>query len=348
MKTKLYIVLSLIALFTLLIPACVPDDGPPPPPDPSEKLDLTPFELELPAHFPEMLIPEDNPLTIAKVDLGKKLFFDPVLSVDNTVSCASCHFQEHAFSDPAQFSVGVNGLIGNRQAMPLFNLGYSPTFFWDGRKNSLEAQALDPIENPVEMANTVPEAVSRLKASQEYIDLFHKAFGKDPDADGLAKALASYERTLISHNAPYDKFLKGIAPLTPSQQRGWLLFNSEEGDCFHCHNGHNNTTFEFLNNGLKETYEDQGRAEITGLDSDVGKFKVPSLRNLKYSAPYMHDGSLETLEEVIEFYSTGGSGHRNQDPNITPLNLNPQQKQDLLNFLLSLSDEEFIVDESFR
>lgn len=348
MKPKFSIILLIFCLFMLLIPACVPDDSPPPPPDPSEKLDLTPFELELPNHFPEMPIPSDNPLTIAKVTLGKKLFFDSLLSVDNSISCASCHLQENAFSDPARFSLGVGGLIGDRQAMPIFNIGYSPTFFWDGRSASLEAQALDPIENPVEMKNTVVEVVRRLNEDDDYIELFHIAFGKNPNAQSLARALASFERTLISDDAPYDKFIKGIAPLTPSQQRGWLLFNSEEGDCFHCHNGHNNTTFEFLNNGLKEVYEDQGRADVTGLDSDVGKFKVPSLRNLKFTAPYMHDGSLETLEDVIEFYNTGGSGHRNQDVNITPLNFRPQQKEDLLNFLLSLSDEEFIVDEEYK
>jgi cytochrome c peroxidase len=325
----------------------VPDD-PPPPPDPSEKIDLTPYVVEISPNFPEMPIPEDNPLTIAKVELGKKLFYDPVLSVDNSISCNSCHLQENGFSDPLRFSQGVDGTEGTRQAMALFNLAYNPTFFWDGRAGSLEEQALMPIEDMVEMKNTVSNVITNLKADSGYIEMFHKAFGKDPDADGLAKALASFERTLISDDAPYDKFLKGIAPLTPTQQRGWLIFNSEVAECFHCHNGHNNTTFEFADNGLQEEYKDLGRFNVTGNEDDKGKFKVPSLRNLKYTAPYMHDGRFETLEEVIEFYMSGGNNTPNQNPLIRPFNLNAQEKQDLLNFLLALSDEEFIVEEEYK
>ncbi len=340
------ILLPLALGMVLLFSACEPDE--PAPPDPMEKLDLTPYEVTLPPHFPDLVVPEDNPLTVAKVNLGKKLFYDPVLSVDNSISCNSCHLQENAFSDPNQFSLGVGGTEGKRQAMPIFNLAYNPSFFWDGRAASLEEQSLMPIEDPAEMKNTVSEVVNRLKASTEYTEMFHKAFGKDPDAEGLAKAIASFERTIVSHNSPYDKYLKGITPLTPSQQRGWLIFNQEVAECFHCHNGHNNTSYDFRDNGLQATYEDLGLGALTGHESDYGKFKVPSLRNLKFSAPYMHDGRFETLEEVIEYYMSGGNNSPNQDVLIRPFNLTNQEKQDLLAYLLSLSDEEFIVEEEYK
>jgi cytochrome c peroxidase len=347
MKPKFSALSFLLGLIILLTPACEPDD-PPPPPNPSDKIDLTPYELTLSPNFPNMPIPEDNPLTVAKVDLGKKLFYDPILSVDYSISCNSCHLQEHSFADPNRFSLGVNDSEGLRQAMPLFNLGYGAPFFWDGRATTLEEQALMPIEDPLEMKNTVSEVINRISDDTVYVNMFHKAFGKDPDAEGLAKALASFERTIISDDAPYDKYLRQEQPLTPSQQRGWLIFNGEVAECFHCHNGHNNTTFEFTDNGLQEEYKDMGLFTITGKEEDKGKFKVPSLRNLKYTAPYMHDGRFETLEEVIEFYMSGGNNTPNQNPLIRPFNLNAQEQQDLLNFLLALSDEEFVVDEQYK
>jgi cytochrome c peroxidase len=348
-----YFPLSLFLLAGMLVFSACREDPPPPPPgptteDPMSKLDLTPYELNLPPHFPQFPIPEDNDLTVAKVELGKKLFYDPVLSVDYSVSCASCHLQSHGFSDPNRVSLGVNGVPGTRQSMALSNLGYHPAFFWDGNTPTLEEQALVPIEADFEMNNTVEEAINRLNADEAYVEMFHTAFGADPDADNLAKALASFERSMISGSAPYDSFLLGNrAALTPSQMRGYVIFNSEVAECFHCHNGHNFTDHSFRSNGLKETYIDQGRAIVTGEDKDVGLFKVPSLRNIEYTAPYMHDGSLETLEEVIEFYMSGGSSHRNKDVLIRPFYLNPQEQQDLLNFLKSLSDKHFMTDPEF-
>lgn len=324
----------------------------------------TPSPLQIPQLFEDLIIapvlPIDNPQTEEGIVLGKKLFFDPILSADNTQSCASCHSPQNAFTDSARFSIGIDGLAGNRNSMPLFNMAwnYDELFFWDGRAFSLEHQALEPVTNPIEMHNTWETVVSRLQQSNEYPELFQAAFGDSPITKELTtKAIAQFERTLISANSKFDRYLLGEATLTPQEQNGLNVFMDEtRGDCFHCHGNPNNPLWTdniFHNNGLDATFADLGLGEISGDPADNGKFKSPSLRNLAFSAPYMHDGRFNTLDEVINHYSEG----LQDSPTIDPLmkkvdeggvHLTPQDKQDLKAFLLSLSDPSFINNPDFQ
>ncbi|MEM7367561.1 MAG: cytochrome c peroxidase [Bacteroidota bacterium] len=319
---------------------------------------LMEMELEVPDHFPLPEIPANNPLTPAKADLGKRLFFDPILSRDRNLSCGSCHFQEHAFADPRRLSLGTDSLPGSRNAPPLFNLVYHKSFFWDGANPSLEQQALFPIESHFELATPLPEVLRRLKADSDYPVLFHYTFGDTITAKYLVQALASFERTLISAGSKYDQFLAtGLdsAIFSAQEWRGYKLFFSEtdqdrHAECFHCHGGFNLDDPEgrFRNNGLYLAYEDDGRYLVTGDEFDRGKFKVPSLRNIEHTAPYMHDGSLATLEEVLDHYASGGHLHQNRDILMGMISIDSTQKQDILAFLKTLSDPGFLSNPAFR
>lgn len=329
----------------------------------SYSYDPTPYVLKLPQGFgwKPFPIPANNPLTIAGVELGKKLFNEKLLSANNTQSCATCHKPEFAFSDFGnQFSIGITGEIGTRNAPALFNLPWADLYnqsghryFWDGGKGDLEQQAIGPIVNPIEMASDLKDVVRKLQAHPEYPGLFKRAFGSDSiTSSKIAMALAQFERTLISSNSPFDKAERRERQRTQSEYRGMLLFNSEGGgDCFHCHGNLSSpyfTNFMFHNTGLDESIKDSGLYRITGNPADIGKFKTPSLRNLVFTAPYMHDGRFKTIEEVIEFYNSGAKFSPTLDPNISKhmneggLNLTSQEKEDLLNFLISLSDSAFI------
>ncbi len=324
----------------------------------------TPYELQIPQLFaqylPEPYIPEDNPLTVEGVALGKKLFYDPILSGDGTQSCASCHMPDVAFSDTAQFSTGIDGVLGGRNAMPVFNMAwnYGRKFFWDGRALDLEGQALGPVVNPVEMHNTWPNAVAALQNHPDYPALFKAAFGADQiDSMLVVKAIAQFERTLISGNSKFDRYLMGIESLTPQELNGFNIFMDENaGDCFHCHGNPANplwTDNDFHNNGLDSVFSDLGLGAITGDPNDNGKFKTPSLRNLSYTAPYMHDGRFATLDEVIEHYSTGLKWSPTIDPLMKKVSqggvqLSAQQKADLKAFLLTLNDDSFVTNPDFR
>lgn len=324
----------------------------------------TPLVLEVPPLFEQKIlapvIPFDNPQTVQGVALGKKLFFDPILSADHSQSCASCHAPENAFTDSDQFSDGVDGLLGNRNSMPIFNLAwnYDEKFFWDGRVFGLEGQALQPVENPIEMHNTWEQAVTDLQEHSEYPSLFQLAFGTTVISSELVtKAIAQFERTLISGNSKFDKYLLGTANLTPQELNGFNVFMDEtKGDCFHCHGSDNNplwTDNVFHNNGLDAVFADLGLGEVTGDPADNGKFKSPSLRNLAFTAPYMHDGRFNTIDEVINHYSEG----LQDSPTIDPLmkkvaeggvHITAQEKADLKAFLLTLSDNEFINNPDFQ
>ena len=327
----------------------------------------TPYELEIPSHFPQMQIPADNPMTVEGVALGKKLFYDKILSLDNTISCGSCHAPNAGFSDHNQFSIGVNGTTGNRQSMALVNLGWQTKFFWDGRALSLEDQILQPVPNPVEMHLSWQEAVSRLQSKMEYKNMFYQAFGiQKIEKEYVAKAIAQFLRTMISGKSKYDVMYKvenGI-PLSTAEEviqnqitfeelAGYDLFKSLVGaDCFHCHNGALMQVQKFSNNGLDATFSDLGRGAITGNASDNGKFKVPSLRNIALTAPYMHDGRFQTLDEVIEHYSTGIHQSGTIDPLIEyafqgGVQLDATQKAQLKAFLLTLTDNEFVTNPDF-
>lgn len=302
------------------------------------------YVLDLPAHFPKMEIPADNPLTPEKIAFGKKLFEEKKLSGDNTLACISCHNPKHAFSDSVQFSLGVNGQLGERNSTPIFNVGYHPAFFRDGGALTLELQVVAPIENPLEMNANIAEVCEKLDLDPEYHELAMEVFGTGFTPNVLSKSLASYLRTLISGNSRYDQYVQGDkSALTDLEKEGFDLYDGKAG-CFKCHDGFDFTDYTYQNVGLYKEYSDLGRMKLTGDSLDMGMFLVPSLRNLSYTAPYMHDGSLETLEEVIDLYDEGGKGHWNQDFRIFPLELTEHEKTALKAFLLTLNDEDFIKD----
>lgn len=284
----------------------------------------------------------------SEIELGKKLFFDPILSQDQSISCASCHRPEFAFADNTEFSLGVNDSLGTRNTPSVMNMASRPHFFYDGRAESLEEQAIGPIENPVEMNLNISEAISRLNQSELYTKLFEKIYLEEPNIVNASRALAEFQRSLESDgSAPHDKWMNDEDPmaLTESQKRGRELF-LDKGKCFDCHFGPDFTGDEFRNIGLYDEleYKDKGRFDLTKDSSDLGKFKVPGLRNVALTAPYMHDGSLKTLEEVIEFYSDlymFVPNPINLDSIMKePLKLSITEKEDLVNFLHSLTDEK--------
>jgi cytochrome c peroxidase len=315
----------------------------------------TPLVIKLPKNLPPITFPLDNPTTVEGVALGRQLFYEPMLSADNTQSCGSCHAQAFGFSDNGRrFSIGIDNQIGTMNAMAIMNLAWTNDFFWDGRTQGIENQAREPVKNPVEMHETWPNVVSKLQATATYPALFKKAFGSTLITEDLAvKAIAQFERTLISGNTDYDKFQRGEPNnLSAAAYRGMFIFFDERGDCFHCHTIDLLTDYDFHNNGLDAIFDSTniGRAGVTGRSSDTGKFKTPGLRNVALTAPYMHDGRFATLEEVIEHYNSGIKYSPTLDPKIKKPNglfLTNQEKSDLLEFLRSLTDQEFIANPAF-
>lgn len=304
--------------------------------------------IVVPSGFPAFVVPDDNEPTAARVELGRRLFYDERLSRTEEVSCASCHLQEHAFADPERVSRGVDGRLGTRNAPALINAAWGTSFFWHGGAPSLELQAVGPIKNPLEMDSTLAEVAERLSRDETMRQAFERAYEAPPNESTLTRALASFVRSLVSADSAYDRFLAGdSSALSKSARRGEAIFNGERGECFHCHTGYNLTTNAFKNNGTAADDPDEGRRELTLRDSDFGKFKVPTLRNVAVTAPYMHDGSLATLPEVIEAYAAGGRGHPNTDPTVQPLDLTDADKADLLAFLESLTDEAFLTNPAF-
>lgn len=304
-----------------------------------------PYQLQVPLGLKAPKIPKDNPLTAEKIALGKQLYFDKRLSADNTVSCASCHDPQKGWSNGEATAAGIRGQRGGRSSPTVLNASYQTRHtFWDGRakqtstlgKNALESQALGPIENPIEMGIKLDELIPKLNKIEGYRSQFQAIFGTDVTADGIAKAIASFERTVLSGNAPYDRFKAGDAnALSESAQRGWKLF-SNKASCTNCHAGSNFTdqAFHNLGIGMNKEEPDLGRFAVTKLAGDRGRFKTPTLRDIARTAPYMHDGSLATLEEVVDFYDKGGIANPNlDDEDIFPLHLSDDEKQDLVNFL---------------
>ena len=286
-------------------------------------------------------VPKDNPLTEVKVRLGRRLFFDPILSTDGTVSCASCHDPAHGLAGHVRLAIGIKGRENHRNAPSLWNRAFGTAFFWDGREASLEAQALRPIESSTEMGGTVEGAVERLRAHKEYPALFEAAFAEGVTANNLAKSLASFERVLLSGNSRVDRFRAGaVQSLSDSERHGLWLYESR-GACWRCHSGPNFSDESFHNTGVSWNQPpiDLGRFTVTNREPDRGRFKTPTLRNVALTAPYMHDGSLATLEEVVDFYNRGGNKNPCLDEVIVPLDLTPQDKKDLVAFLKALSGE---------
>lgn len=314
----------------------------------------TPYTLIIPEGLPPMNIPTSNPLTVEGVALGKRLFHDPILSRDNTQSCSSCHLQEFGFTDPNQFSTGIDGIEGERNAMPLINLGWQTKFFWDGGATGMESQVLGPITNPIEMHETMANVVAKLNAHDEYPELFRAAFGSaGVTSQNILRAIAQFERTLISGNSKYDKYMRGEVLLTPQELNGKALFEDmDKGDCVHCHSmGSTFSDFEFRNTGLDSIPVDEGRYRITLNEGDKGKFKTPSLRNVELTGPYMHDGRFQTLLECVEHYNTGFHYSATLDPNLffaVKGRMTQQEMEDIVAFMKTLTDMEFVNNPAFH
>ena len=275
-----------------------------------------------------------------KIKLGKKLFFDPILSKNGTVSCASCHKPEHGFSDDKSVSIGINGQKGDRNTPTIFNTSHLKFLFWDGRAQSLEEQALGPIQNPKEMGETIKGVLDKLNKSPMYAEVFAIVFKKTPiSASQLVQAISAFERTLISTDSDYDRFLSGNSmALSESANRGLGLFNGK-AMCIACHNGPDFTDGGFHNIGLPIA-DDVGRAKISVTSKDTRKFKTPTLCEVANTAPYFHNGQFETLEQVIAFYNAGGGVDTYKDPLKKPLSLSEKEQKDLIAFLKALSGRQ--------
>jgi cytochrome c peroxidase len=317
--------------------------------------DATPYRFRFSSTFPRPALPLDNPLTEEGVILGERLFHDQKLSGNGTQSCADCHDRRHFFSDVRTFSIGAFGDTGTRQSMPLYNLAWKSSFFWDGRAPTLRAQSLEPIQNPIEMHAKLPDVVKAIEQGPHYPGMFEDAFGTpEINPDRLARALEQFLLTLVSDDSKFDHAMRGQAQFSVQEQRGAELFNTEfdpargqrGADCFHCHGGPMFQSAAFANNGLSLT-KDVGRFDATKLEGDRGKFSVPSLRNVARTAPYMHDGRFATLEEVIDHYDHGLHRSSTLDPNLAKhpaagLQLSAEDKAALVAFLKTLTDHEFV------
>jgi cytochrome c peroxidase len=366
------VVMAAVAAGVLFLPQCKKEC----PPDAASECDLTyipyepkPYTIIKPVHFPQVPVPADNPMTVEGVQLGRRLFYDPILSGDSTMSCSSCHLPQASFTDNKAVSVGIDGIPGRRSSMSLLNVAYISTFlFWDGRVKTLEEQALLPVEDPIELHTTWPTVIGRLQNHPEYPELFRKAFGitgcEKITKELAAKAIAQFERILISSGtSKFDQFTNGEIDLEDDELRGKLMYfdegqlvNLPDAQCFHCHGGITLTGGQFFNNGLDSVgdlndYTDKGRGEVTGNRLDNGKFRTPTLRNIALTAPYMHDGRFQTLEAVLANYNKNGHGVINEDPFVRTIGfpiggqyygLTPQQTTDVIAFLHTLTDTVFI------
>jgi cytochrome c peroxidase len=323
------------------------------------------YNFEQKPFFPPAIIPADNPLTVEGIALGRHLFFETKLSGDNTQSCGSCHNQALAFTDNgARFSTGITGAIGTRNSMPIFNLMWVPRFFWDGRSPNLRHQVLQPIQDPIEMHENLPNAINKLESTELYPDLFGKAFGSEEiTSERIAKALEQFILSIVSTDSKFDRFRQNpvLNPLSASEQRGFDLFMREfsppgsgrpvGADCFHCHGTHLFTTNVFTNNGLDENPA-IGFNVVTNDPNDIGKFRSPSLRNVALTAPYMHDGRFETLEEVLDHYNEHLKESPTLDPNLKSqgvgLGLTVQDKADIIAFLNALTDSVYLNNPDYK
>ncbi|MDP1797896.1 MAG: cytochrome c peroxidase [Planctomycetaceae bacterium] len=284
-----------------------------------------------PAGLPPVVHPADNPPTPEKIALGKQLYFDPRLSVDDTISCASCHDPAKGWSNSEQFATGVGNLKGGRNSPTVINSAYYKFQFWDGRAKTLEDQALGPIQNPIEMKMTIDEVLPKINKIPGYKEQFQKVFQTDVTAEGIAKAIAAFERTVLSGDAPYDKFKAGDkTALSEAAQRGMKLFFGK-ANCSACHSGPNFSDSAFHNIGLDSA--DEGRMTISKMAGDKGAMKTPTLREIAKTGPYMHNGSLKTLEEVVSHYVKGGNNNPAQDEEIFPLKISKEDETDLVTFM---------------
>ena len=372
--SKIFIGLALVT--GILACKDMPNKGPEPGDLEGIPYNPQPYTIVKPSFFPNVPVPADNPMTADALQLGRRLFYDPLLSADSTMSCASCHLPQGNFTDNKAVSIGIDGIAGRRSSMALLNIAYATNgLFWDGRSSSLEDQALRPVEDPIEMHNTWPQVVEKLKAHPTYPALFRKAFGIN-DRDQItkelaAKAIAQFERILISSGtSKYDEFKQGNIDIFDDEELdGFLMYfeeawqyglNLPDAQCFHCHGGITLTGNNYFNNGLDsvgslDEFTDLGRFGVTGNHSDKGKFRTPTLRNIALSAPYMHDGRFQTLEDVVENYSKKGFGVSNEDPNLPLMGLNgpnhtltEAHKKAIVKFLHTLTDTVFVKNPDIQ
>ncbi len=306
--------------------------------------------IQIPQGFPEMEFPEDNKFSEERWLLGKKLFFDPILSIDGQISCATCHKPSLAFADSNKFSDGVFARPGTSNSPSLANVGYHPYLLKEGGVPSLEMQVLVPIQEENELNHNIVDIAAELDSIPEYVNMSLAAYNRRPDAFVITRALATFQRSLISGNSSYDKYFyqNKTSALTASQIKGMELFFSARTLCSSCHGGFNFTNYAFENNGLDTIYEQEGRMRITMLEKDRALFKVPSLRNVGLSSPYMHNGKFTSLEEVVNHYNKGGEAHANRSDLLHPLKLSGEEKKDLVQFLHSLTDLDFTTKEIFN
>lgn len=357
MKNSIYLVAIIFALF---LNACHTDD--------EGNLvgityDPTPYTLTLPTPLQHISIPASNPLTLEGITLGQHLFYDPILSEDSTISCSICHQPDKAFTGGAPFSTGIYGQKTGRSSMSLVNVAYyNHGLLWDGRAGTIEEIVLATIVDPVEMHNTWDVAAKKLKDHPEYPAMFRKAFGinstSEINSTLTAKAIAQFVRIIISGNSKYDKFQEGLAIFSDEERHGMdIYFDGDpflpDGECGHCHNAPYFTTNEYFNNGIQQAnslddFEDMGRGPISGLQFDNGKFRAPTLRNIALTAPYMHDGRFNTLEEVLDHYNEGTHSAANTPEIIRDLHLTEEQKTAVISFLYTLTDTSYLENPLIR
>lgn len=311
-----------VTMFFLLLLAC--------------ENDQTSFILNELAQWPEMQYPVDNQPNQKKIALGERLFSDPILSLDSSISCASCHKGAFALADNLPVSPGVNNRLGKRNSPSLWNIGYHPYYMREGGVPSLEMQVLVPIQEHDEMAFNMVLLVDRLNSDSTYQSEFLQAFNDSATPYTVTRAIAQFERTLISNDAPIDAYVAGNDNAISKEAKNGLALFFGKANCSHCHSGPLFTNFDFYNNGTAISTEDYGRAQLTLDSADFFTFKVPSLRHIRSTAPYMHDGSITSLADVLYQYNLGGSGHDYTNEKIEPLNLNDKELVDLEEFLKTL------------
>ena len=334
---KKFLVISIISF---LVIACSRQD-----------LTFTTFPeiMAIPPGYPDIQAPADNVYTLARWTLGKRLFHDPIMSSDKSISCASCHNQVNAFSDHVSLSEGVHKRLNTLNTPTLTNIAYNPYFTSAGGVSTLEKHVLVPVQEHNEFDFNMLLIVERIKDDPTYVELSKQSYDRLPDAYVITRAIACYERSLLSFESEFDKYNMGKTDaMGVSAKRGMDLFYSDKTQCSSCHSGINFTDYSFKNNGLYKDYQEEGRLKLTGNEEDRGLFKVPTLRNIERTAPYMHDGSMADLNSVIRHYESGGLPHKNRSEHIRPFSLTGDERKDLIQFLKSLTDENFVSNPIFN
>lgn len=309
----------------------------------------TPMAIEAPLGLPPVPIPADNPMTVEKVELGKMLYFDKRLSKDKTLSCATCHIPEHGYAEPREVSLGIKNQLGPINSPPVINSAYATSMFWDGRMNTLEEQAAGPVGNPIEMGHDIANVADELNTIPEYKKRFNDVFGAPASPDTITKAIAAFERTLLAGNSPFDRFQKGEEnAISADAKEGWQLFQQKL--CVTCHQPPVFSNWGFYNAGVeaKDGNVPDGRFAVTKTPTDKGAFRVPHLRNLDDTGPYLHDGSAKTIEDAVRFMAQGGNDNANLNPlfrAVKAMNVSDDQIVKITAFLHSLKGEYPIVEE---